>query len=337
MNPRKQKDGSGSVLRKSMMGLVGAAYMCLALMTLTLLSAVMGVGLVRFWVEEPVHLKERLYFDYRDAHPKAVLDFGVEEYDKLVKTVPVGHSCNVRLLFVMPESDYNRDTGMFQVVAESLALNGDVITSSSRPCMLRFRSQPVRLMQTFFMAVPLLLGITSEIQTVNVPLLKYKERYYHRTQFIRISLVPRAGTPFLPQIYEANLIVSSELPWMKRVVRNWKWTFSVWTSLYIYLMLLLVLICFFRSMLFPAAQTNVSDYQRVAGSDDMGEGPPQVVVSAGGRRTSDILKQWRQSRGKRKAMVYGEGSDATSMSVTRDDDTGVTTPEEVGDSESVCQ
>lgn len=94
---------------------MGVAYMCLALLTLMLLSMVMGLGLVRFLVEEPVHLQERLYFDYREPHPSAVLDFGVEEYDKLVKSVPVGHSCNVRLVFVMPESDYNREIGMFQV------------------------------------------------------------------------------------------------------------------------------------------------------------------------------------------------------------------------------
>ncbi|KAI3762309.1 hypothetical protein L1987_52734 [Smallanthus sonchifolius] len=333
-------NGSTTLLNKAVMGLVGVAYMCLVLMSLMVVSVVMGFGLVRLWVEEPVHLQERLYFDYRDVHPSAVLDFGVEEYDdKVVKIVPVGHSCNVRLVFVMPESDYNREIGMFQVVAESLSVNGDVITSSSRPCMLRFRSQPVRLMQTYLMAVPLLLGVKGEIQTVSVPLLKYKERYYHRTHFIKISLVPRAGAPFLPQIYEANLIVSSELPWMKRLVRNWKWTCCVWTSLYIYLMLVLVLVCFYRSVLFPAI-TNVSVYQRVSVTDDTVEDLP---TRARGRPTSETLKRWRQSRSKRKAMAYGEGfpeasigSEATSMSVTRDEDTGAT-GEEVGDSESVCQ
>ncbi|XP_076955134.1 seipin-1-like [Bidens hawaiensis] len=337
--PSTAENGSSSILlKKAAVGLVGVAYMCLALLTLMLLSMVMGLGLVRFLVEEPVHLQERLYFDYREAHPSAVLDFGIEEYDKLGKSVPVGHSCNVRLVFVMPESDYNRDIGMFQVVAESLSMNGDIITSSSRPCMLRFRSHPVRLMQTFVMAVPLFLGITSETQTVNVPLLKYKERYYHRTQFIKISLVPRAGTPFLPQVYEAKLIVSSELPWMKRLIRNWKWTFSVWTSLYTYLMLLLVFVCFFRSMLFPATLTNMSGYLRLGASDETVEGLAEVVVSAGDGRGLDILKQWRQNRGKKR---YGEGfpaettrrSEATSMSVTRDEDVG----EDVGDSESVCQ
>lgn len=211
-------------------------------------------------------------------------------------------------------------------------MNGDVITSSSRPCMLHFRSQPVRMMQTFIMAVPLLLGIKSEIQVVNVPLLKYKERYYHRTQFIKISLVPRAGTPYLPQIYEANLIVSSELPWMKRIVRNWRWTFSVWTSLYIFLLNLLVLVCFFRSLLFPDMM-KFSGYQRLAVTDDTLEGSPRAVGGARARPSFETLKRWRQSRSKRKAMPYGE-SDATSMSVTRDEDMGATS-EEVGDSESV--
>ncbi|KAL8199872.1 hypothetical protein R6Q57_013440 [Mikania cordata] len=316
--------GPSILIKKAVVGLVGVAYMCLLLMTVMLVSVVIGVGFVRFWVEEPVHLQQRLYFDYRDDHPSAVLDFGIEGYHKLVKIVPVGHTCNVRLAFVMPESDYNREIGMFQVVAESLSLNGEVITSSSRPCMLRFQSQPVRVMQTFLMAAPLILGFRSEIQMVNLPVLRYKERYHHRTQFIKISLVPRSGTPYLPQIYEANLIVSSELPWMKRLVRNWKWTFCVWTSLYIYFMFLLLLVCFFRSILFP----NVSSgYERVVVSDEMHVGPGPVA----GRPTSETLRRWRL---KRKAMAYG--SDETSLSVTRDDDTGTTT-EEIGDSESICQ
>lgn len=210
-------------------------------------------------------------------------------------------------------------------------MTGEVITTASRPCMLRFRSRPLRLMQTFLMGVPLLLGITHEVQTVNLQLLRYKEHYYPRTRSMRLSLIPRAGTPFLPQLYEAKVIVTSELPWKKELVRKWKWTFYVWTSLYVYLMLLVVLVCGFRSIMFPAmAMTVVSGEERLAVSDV----PAEEMVGGKDGPTSETLRRWRQSRSKRKAMLLGE-SDATSMSVTRDEDTSVTT-EEVGDSESVC-
>ncbi|KAL7583117.1 seipin-1 [Lactuca sativa] len=329
--PSSPVQGSIILLKKALLGFLGAAYVCWVLITVMVVSVVVGVALVNLWVEEPVYIKENLYFDYTDVHPYAILDLGFDAPGKTVKNIPVGHFCNVRLTFVMPESDYNREIGNFQVAAEALTMTGEVITTASRPCMLRFRSRPLRLMQTFLMGVPLLLGITHEVQTVNLQLLRYKEHYYPRTRSMRLSLIPRAGTPFLPQLYEAKVIVTSELPWKKELVRKWKWTFYVWTSLYVYLMLLVVLVCGFRSIMFPAmAMTVVSGEERLAVSDV----PAEEMVGGKDGPTSETLRRWRQSRSKRKAMLLGE-SDATSMSVTRDEDTSVTT-EEVGDSESVC-
>ncbi|GJZ44709.1 seipin-1 [Tanacetum coccineum] len=323
------------LFKKAVLGFVGAGYVCLVLMSVMFLSVVLGVCMVRLWVEEPVKIQERMFFDYTQVNPYAVLDLGYVKGGKMEKVVPVGHVFNVRMVFVMPESDYNREIGMFQVIAESLSSNGDLISSSSLPCMLRFRSRPIRLMHTFITGVPLLLGIKNEIQTVNVPLLRYKERQYPRTQSIKISLVPRAGVPFLPQLYEAKLVATSELPWRKNLIRNWKWTFYVWTSLYIYLAFLVVLVSCFRSVMFPS-MTTTSGYQRLA-SSDVYDDEPIRVVSAKDRPTSENLKRWRQARSKRKAMLMGGGlSDATSMSVTRDEDASMST-EEVGDSESVCQ
>nr|XP_043616150.1 seipin-1 [Erigeron canadensis] len=329
------------LFKKAMMGFLAAGYMCLLLMGLMMLSVVLGVFLVRLWVEEPVFVQQNLYFDYTDVNPYAVLDFGlfVDNYNNyygnnkvMMKGIPVGHMCDVRLAFVMPDSDYNRYLGMFQVVAESVSSNGDVIARTSHPCMPHFRSEPIRAMQTLLWSAPLVLGFRSEIQTVNMPLLRYKEHYHPRTQAIRISIIPRAGTPFLPQLYEAKITVRSELPWRKALVRNWKWTFYVWTSLYVYLTLLVLLVSCFRSIRFPA-MTTFSGYQRLATSDDSLEEPPRAFGTRG-RPTSENLKRWRQGRSKRKAM--GGGSDATSMSVTRHEDASVAT-EEVGDSESVCQ
>ncbi|KAL4557314.1 hypothetical protein LXL04_035488 [Taraxacum kok-saghyz] len=336
--PPTAVQASTILLRKALLGFLGAAYVCWILTTVMVVSVAVGVALVNIWVEEPVSIKENLYFDYTDVHPYAIVDLGFDAPGKLAKGVPVGHFCDVRLSFVMPESDYNREIGNFQVVAEALSMNGDMIASASRPCMLRFRSRPLQAMETFLMGVPLLLGIRHETQTVNVPLLKYKEHYYPRTRSMRLSLIPRAGTPFLPQLYEAKVIVTSHLPWKKELIRRWKWTFYVWTSLYVFLMLLVVLVCGFRSIIFPA-MTMVSGEEREAVTDAPAEEPPRMV-GAKDVPTSETLRRWRQGRSKRKAMLLGSEtggwSDATSMSVTRDEDTSVTT-EEVGDSESIWQ
>ena len=75
-------------------------------------AVVVGVGLVQMWVEEPVFLRETLHFDYTEPHPKAVFSFGGSK-GKL--GVPLGHTFYVSLRLLMPESDFNRDLGVFQV------------------------------------------------------------------------------------------------------------------------------------------------------------------------------------------------------------------------------
>lgn len=98
------------LFKKAMLGFVGAAYVCFVLMLVMLVSVLLGVSLVRLWVEEPIYVEENMYFDYTNVNPYAVLDLGF-----VMKSVPIGHVCNVRVVFVMPDSDYNRDIGIFQV------------------------------------------------------------------------------------------------------------------------------------------------------------------------------------------------------------------------------
>jgi seipin len=62
-----------------------------------------------------------LHFDYTDAHPTAVFSFngGVDVSGGYIKKkhirVPVGHAFSVSLSLLMPESDFNRELGVFQV------------------------------------------------------------------------------------------------------------------------------------------------------------------------------------------------------------------------------
>uniref|UniRef100_A0A0V0HSZ0 Putative ovule protein n=1 Tax=Solanum chacoense TaxID=4108 RepID=A0A0V0HSZ0_SOLCH len=96
---------------------------------------------------------------------------------------------------------------------------GLVMATSSHPCMLRFRSLPIRLMREFIMSVPLVLGLTAETQTIVVPMLKHKEGL-PRTEAIRITMIPRAGTFGLPQLYQSQIILKSQPPWYKNLVTS---------------------------------------------------------------------------------------------------------------------
>ncbi|KAL8099694.1 hypothetical protein AgCh_032094 [Apium graveolens] len=331
---------AGGILRKVARGLLGAAYVCFVLFVVMIVAVILGVGLVGLWVEEPVSVKEKVLFDYSQVNPSATLALG--DYkgglnDKVTREVPVGQTYYVDLVLVMPESDYNLQVGMFQLVAEVMSSNGHVIDRSSQPCMLRFRSLPVRLVRTCLFSVPLILGLRFETQKITIPILRHKEGY-QRTEAIKITVIPRAGTLFLPQLYDAEIIMNSELPWKKELVHSWKWTLYVWTSVYIYIMLLIVLGCWFRPLMFPVITASYSCEEK--DHDNSAEvRREQPLLTKEAREVSETLKKWKESRNKRKELLlHGvapetEGSSASSISVTRDDSS--TTAEDAGDLEFV--
>ncbi|OMO73157.1 Adipose-regulatory protein, Seipin, partial [Corchorus capsularis] len=269
--PSNITHGSAMLLKRLGLGLLGAAQVCMVLVLVMGLAALVGIGLVQLWLEEPVVVREKLFFDYTEVNPNAVFgltlsatgtgtgtgggfDAKVSYRKRQINYVPVGHTFHLHLLLLMPESDFNRHIGVFQLTAELLSTTGNVIAKSSQPVMLRFRSLPVRLARTFLMGIPLLLGISSETQKLKVEILRYKEGH-PRSGSVRVTLVPRAGTSSLPQLYEAEIIMNSQLPWTKQLVHNWKWTLYVWTSLYVYIIFLVLLISCFRPLFFPVTTT----------------------------------------------------------------------------------
>ncbi|KAK8466298.1 hypothetical protein PHAVU_008G054075 [Phaseolus vulgaris] len=345
--PSQVTHGGTLLLKKLGLCFLTVLYVCMVLILFLFLATVVGVGLVRFWVEEPVSVKESVYFDYTETHPTAVFLFnGLTSFKGHIKkkhiSVPVGHTFFASLVLVMPESDFNRELGVFQLTAELVSLNGDVIAKSSQPCMLRFRSSPIRLARSFMMGVPLVLGISGETQNIKVELLRHKEDY-RRSNAIRVTLHSRAGTSYLPELYEAEIVIRSNLPWTKELVRNWKWTFYVWVSLYVYMGLLMTLLCCYRPLLFLVKP----QYSRDHGVSEVtsGEGAELVVGEAGDENEdSELLRKWRRSRSKRKTtLTHGGvaetlvGSSASSISMSsREEVTSVCVEDDVEDSESVC-
>lgn len=348
------------VAKKVAMGILAAVYVYVILIVILAVSFILGVGLVQRWVEQPVSLREDLHFDYTQDHPAAAIAFGGDYggyKDHLrqwpltsskVRGVPIGHTFYVSVLLLLPDSDYNREIGVFQLTAEIISSNGEVMENASHPCMLQYRTWPIRTIRTFIMGLPLLLGISRETQTIEVAMLKHKEGF-PRSAAVRIILSPRAGTDFLPQLYEAEILLNSQLRWWKEQIRRWKWTFCVWTSMSIYAILLLLVLLFFRPVILPEFFSGVSDERE----QDMAIRASEITEAAKHREKSGVLKSTRRlprsrSRGKRKATHLqmdefqiaepAEESCATSMTLTRDGSTVASTSlkEESGDSESAC-
>lgn len=326
--------GGAVFLRKLGFGFLGAVNMCMLLIVLMVFAATVGFVLVQLWVEEPVFVRQTLYFDYTDVHPTAIFVSEGNDQRKQIGWIPVGHTFLLSLVLLMPDSDFNSEIGVFQLTAEVISTNGDVISRSSHPCILRFRSSPIRLMQTVFLGIPILLGLSSETQQLTIQILKHKELCNLRTSFIRITLIPRAGSSSLPQLYKAEVFMKSQLPWTKQVIRNWKWTFYVWTSMYIYVMLIMILFCCFKPLVLP---TSAALAGALAGPI-VRDFPVETVRERRSkgredREMSEELRRWQRSRGKRKAITFCGVSppDASNISFRREDRSGVT-KESIGDS-----
>ncbi|XP_068664960.1 seipin-1 [Aristolochia californica] len=322
--PARVAHGGGLVLRKLGVGLAGAVYVCLLLLMVLVIAVALAAGLLWFWVEEPVFLREPLHFDYTQFHPAAALTLG-GSVGRRKLLFPAGHTFDVSIVLLMPESDFNRHIGVFQITAEVISVTGEILERSSQPCMLRFRSPPIRLARTFIMGVPLVLGITGETQEITVKLLKYKELGNPRTEAIRIRLQPRAGTSSLPELYSSEVRVKSQLPWRKELVRKWKWTFYVWTSVYIYIVLLIILVYWFRPLIFPA-MSSVDLNRRNRSIEVVKEWQSRVGRGDGeiSDEWSDSLRRWQRSRSKRKIVPQGGAASlgalgASASGVARDD------------------
>ncbi|OAY78908.1 hypothetical protein ACMD2_07825 [Ananas comosus] len=292
--PSRAAHRSAATLHQISFGLLGAACTSVMLIGVMVVAVLLSLSLVKLLIDEPVHVRQTLYFDYTQPHPNTVIALGGPK----TRMVPTRHTTHVLLNMLMPESNHNHKIGIFQAT-EAIASNGDVIEASSQPCMLRYRSLPVRLMRTMLMGVPLLAGVSSETQKITMEILRYKERQ-PKTELIRVSLRPRAGTTDLPQLYEADIVIRTQLPWGKEFMYNWRWTFYVWTSFYMYIVLLIVLICCYKPSIFPTVRsTNRVDHK-----------PPETETGLRNNDRKDegisdelstTMKKWRERRMKRKA------------------------------------
>ncbi|GAV76421.1 Seipin domain-containing protein, partial [Cephalotus follicularis] len=116
---------SNVLLKKFLAGLLGALHVFMVSVLVLVLAVVVGFGLVHNWVEEPLFVRERVLFDYSVVNPKAVLSFGgnhgghlfgeSNKRKKHLMSVPVGQTFDVSLVLLLPDSDFNREIGVFQV------------------------------------------------------------------------------------------------------------------------------------------------------------------------------------------------------------------------------
>ncbi|KAK2642582.1 hypothetical protein Ddye_024345 [Dipteronia dyeriana] len=252
-------------------GLFWAIYVGFILCGLLVFSILISGLFMRYLVEEPIQIKETLNFDYKENSPVALIPLtscygascGVKcEENKESwlssepRVIPIGHKLQVTVILTLPESEYNRNLGVFQVRVDFLSVNGKPLSSSSRPCMLRFKSEPIRLLLTFLRAAPLVAGYISETQTLKVKLRGFMEGNVP-TSCLKVKIEQRAEFWLgagIPQIYDASLILESELPLFKRIIWYWRKTIFIWITMTFFTTQLSFMLICCRPVILPKAR-----------------------------------------------------------------------------------
>ncbi|KQJ88156.1 hypothetical protein BRADI_4g16065v3, partial [Brachypodium distachyon] len=136
----------------------------LAFAALSAASLLLGFFLVRRCsVEGPISVRRPLYFDYTKQQPSVAVSLA-----GAAASIPAGHSVKVSAALLLPDSDHNYRIGVFQIKAEAIAATGVPIATATRPYMLRYKSDAVRLAQSALAIVPLTTGLMSESQSATI-------------------------------------------------------------------------------------------------------------------------------------------------------------------------
>lgn len=137
-----------------------------------------------------------------------------------------------------------------------LSGNGEILASSRHPCMIQFRSEPIRLLSTAVKIAPLLAGYLSESQTLNVKFKGFSEGAIP-TACLKVTVEQRAEYPpgaGIPELYDASLIISSELPFFRRILWYWKKTIFIWITMASFMTQVLCTLVFCRPIIMPRSR-----------------------------------------------------------------------------------
>uniref|UniRef100_A0A2K1YIC2 Uncharacterized protein n=1 Tax=Populus trichocarpa TaxID=3694 RepID=A0A2K1YIC2_POPTR len=212
--------------------------------------------------DQSIHDRNRfLGFDYKsyvdslslcDALKCCLLKFVVNGADK-VKAGRIGVLVQRAVRF-MENMLLNR-----KVRVEFLSALGKVTASSSQPCIMRYKRQPIRVVETIIKSAPVIAGFVSESQILNIKMDEFTEGL-EPTAFLKVMLEHRAEDKAgagIPEIYAASLSLESELPRLKRLIWLWKRTIFVWISFILFLTELMFALVFCRPIIIPRGRPRI--------------------------------------------------------------------------------
>ncbi|KAK4355352.1 hypothetical protein RND71_024323 [Anisodus tanguticus] len=239
-----------------------AAYVCFLLVGLLVMGFVISGLTMRRLLEEPIETTKALNFDYTKTSPVAFAPLAASGLSTTLiskpkiedRPIPYNHKLQLTVSLTMPESEYNRKLGIFQVRVDCLSSNGKVTATSSYPTMLKFKSQPIRLVETAIKSIPLVTGFQSEVQNLELIINDFTEGF-EPTACFKVVLEKRAEYQpegaGIPEIYAATLHVETELPQIKRIIWIWRRSVFVWIGILVFLSQISFALIFCRPVLLP--------------------------------------------------------------------------------------
>lgn len=125
----KERNSLWKIGLRCVWGLLWSAYVCFILCGLLISALIFSGFLMRFLVQEPIKMKEILNFDYTKHSPEAFVPIlpdlnnlngqnckeNIASGKTQSRVIPPDHQLQVIVSLTLPESEYNRNLGVFQV------------------------------------------------------------------------------------------------------------------------------------------------------------------------------------------------------------------------------
>jgi len=130
------------------------------------------------------------------------------------------------IALTLPDSDINRDIGVFMLEASLWDRNQTLLAVSRRSAMLPYQSLLMKITRKILLMIPLLLGTVSEAQTIVVNMLDHfvENNKYPLSSVETRLLLPHVGTHHSLQIERAELRIGKELTHFQTLFKGWFFT-----------------------------------------------------------------------------------------------------------------
>jgi len=162
----------------------------------------------------PVHLEFSSCVDASGICSYPTANITLTQQHHLLKS---GQPYNIMLDLEMPESDVNKELGMFMVHLKLNGRNGQLLTKSRRSAMLRYKSGQLHFLSTLFFSPFLLTGPMEEKQVVKVEMFsEFLENSYNPVTNIWIEIESRRL-----QLYSAKLRIQAEFTGLRYFMFYW--------------------------------------------------------------------------------------------------------------------